>query len=331
MALDFLFQGNPPPSVTSTTTSMTSMPDWYQDYMRGLFGRANAIAGEPYQAYGGPRLADFTPDQIAAFEKTRATGGAYEPAMAGAMEAAQRGSAPWSAATREQFMSPYIGGVVEEIARLGNQNFQENILDSLNSNFVGSGSFGSSRNMEMANRAARDAQREILGQQSLALQRGVEAAGTEYGGWADRALAGSRQLGALGGLEQQYGYTDAAAQEAIGQTQQNLSQQNLNLGYQDFLEQRDWPRTTVDWMSSVQRGFSPPTSTASTSTAPYQGYMGPSPLMQLAGTYGMGRSLGIFRRGGKVRMPHGGRVRYARGGRAMMLPRGGLAYYGRAS
>jgi hypothetical protein len=76
---NFLFQGAPPPSVTQYGTSTQGLPQWLSDYTQGLLGKANAVAAEPYQAYGGPRIADFTGDQQNAFTQTRTAANAFRP------------------------------------------------------------------------------------------------------------------------------------------------------------------------------------------------------------------------------------------------------------
>jgi hypothetical protein len=35
---DFLFQGSPPPSVTTYGSSSASMPAWFEDYQKGILG-----------------------------------------------------------------------------------------------------------------------------------------------------------------------------------------------------------------------------------------------------------------------------------------------------
>ena len=55
---DFLFEGKPPPAVTSYGQSVEGMPKWLSDFTQGIAARANAIAAEPYQPYGGPRIGD---------------------------------------------------------------------------------------------------------------------------------------------------------------------------------------------------------------------------------------------------------------------------------
>jgi hypothetical protein len=91
--LDFLFQGKPPESVTTYGESTVDLPAWYSDYTQGLISRANAIAAEPYQAYGQPRIAGLDPAQQMAYQGALDLPSTYAPAMSAAMQAAQSGAA----------------------------------------------------------------------------------------------------------------------------------------------------------------------------------------------------------------------------------------------
>lgn len=391
--LDFLFEGQPPKSVTTYGQTVESMPKWYSDYTQGLIARSNAIAAEPYQPYGGPRIAGFSPDQTSAFDMTRQNVGSYLPGMdlaqeytsrganasplaqaspyfSGAMETTQGAIAPGtgamtaaapylSSANRtfpgavEEYMSPYSEHVIDRAGTLARRQMEENIMPSLEGKFVRGGQYGSSAHMQEADRAARDLS-EGLHEQSLAqLDKGYGQAGQLFGAdmsrmgalgqlagqltGADTAsrLQAGQQMGALGAASGQLageegklaleggaqtgtmaemlsrlGIKDAASLEAIGREYQGLGQRNLDLAYGDFQQQRDFPRTTVDWMSSVIRGMQPPTATSTTNVGPSSIYQ-PSPLAQLAA---LGSGLAGYKeatgnaRGGRIR-------RYRRGGR----------------
>lgn len=364
MALDFLFNGAPPQSVTGATASLTGMPDWYQEYMRGIAGKATENAGLGYQQYPGQRLAGFNQDQQNAFNVTRNSQGAWQPMVQGALGAASQAlptassflgagaqyadqgvtgvglaqqqanqavSGPSEMWTNnwQQYMSPYTSGVVNEIGRLGNQNLQENVLPGINNSFIGSGGFGSTRNADMIGRGIRDSQRDITGAQSMALQQGYGTSagifnqdmarqqalqglqantalqgGQLYGNAALQAgqqanAAGqigaaaadqsAQRLGALGQLQQQLGYQDAGALGAIGSAQQGLQQQGLDLGYNNFLEQRGWNWDTLNNLNSVLRGMQLPTSQTSVTNQPY-GNVGTSPLQWANMLYGLGNT-----------------------------------------
>jgi hypothetical protein len=80
-ALDFLFQGSPPTSVTTYGESTTNVPTWYSDYTQGLISRANSIAAEPYQPYSQARIAGFDPAQTSAYNQTLGLQGQYQPML----------------------------------------------------------------------------------------------------------------------------------------------------------------------------------------------------------------------------------------------------------
>jgi hypothetical protein len=552
--LDFLFQGQPPPSVTTYGTATTGIPQFLSDYTQGLLSKANAVAGEPYQTYGAPRIADFTGAQQQAFQNTAAMQGQWTPSIQGAQNLTQQaaGSDPSAAAsgymasaygmnplgsaspyfgqaagmnpvgaasgmvnqaagmnplgqaspyfgqaagmsginaasgylnsagnmnplgasspfyqnamgvdalgqaspfmygaanmnaagmaqpytnaasqtftgsTPSQYMSPYIQGVLDRLGQQAGQNLSENIMPAIGDQFVKNGQFGSSRMQEITGRAMRDTQDALLGQQANVLNQGYQQAGQLFGQDQSRmaqlagqqgqlglgmqqnlgqigsqlgALAGNQanlyanigsqfgnqalqaqqnlgqlgstagqltnqqasllaqmganagnlsaqqmqqlgqlglgmgnltqnqmgaltqlgsaagslansqmgqygnlaqlagnlsnmgaqtdlqaanQMGQLGQLGQTLGLRDAAALEATGTTQQNLDQQNLNMAYQDFLTQQQYPQTQLNFLSSMLRGIPYSTTTQSSNTGPAQAYQ-PSGLSQIAG------------------------------------------------
>lgn len=280
---DFLFQGSPPPATASSVESQPNLPDWYQEYLRGLIARSSAIAGEPYQPYGGNRLAAPTADQTKAYDAVRSNVGAWKPQLnqAGALTKA---SSTWDPNQRQDFMSPYIGGVLDEIARRGQRNLTESLLPNVNTTFTGAGQFGSTRHGDFTQRALRDTQESILGQQATSLQAGYEQAGKEYADWAQRGLVGADQMAQLAKQRQDMAGVDATALEAVGLTLQQQNQSGLDIAYQNFLQQRDYPKTQAGFMSDIIRGMQIPQGTYQYSVTP-RGGPGPSPLTQIAGLY----------------------------------------------
>ena len=97
-------------------------------------------------------------------------------------------------------------------------------------------------------------------------------------------------MGALGEAVRRLQAGDAAALETIGRQQQGLGQRSLDLAYEDFLRQQNYPREMVDWMSQIVRGLPAPTATTTTQTGPADVY-GPSPLAQIASLYSVSQGL----------------------------------------
>lgn len=313
---DFLFEGRPPPSVTTYGQTVENMPKWLSDYTQGLISRANAIGAEGYQPYGGPRISGFNPDEEAAFGATRQNVGAYQPYLgaAGATLSSGLGAGYGQLAQGTQdfpgavqdYMDPYIENVLNRQQTLSQRNLEENLIPSLQNTFTRAGHFGSDRMMDLTGRTFRDVGENLQEQQLGALSQAYGQAGQLFG--ADRSrdlqaagiagqmgVEGARGFGALGQMASQMGYGDAAALEAIGRTQRGMDQSSLDLAYQDFQRQRDYPRETIDWMSSVIRGLPSDTARTSQQTGPADIYQ-PSGASQLASLFSTGAGLyDVFR------------------------------------
>lgn len=284
---DFLFNGQPPPVVDTTTNQQSQMPLWYSQYIASLANNASQIASTPYQAFPGPQVAGFTPTQQQAQQYVQNNATAWQPAMQSAMQSSQRGAAPFSGDQLNQFMSPYIGNVVNEIGRLGQQNLTETALPTLQSQFIGSGGFGGKIDQDTTARLIRDTNANILGQQGAALQGGFQNAMTNYGQWQDRALQGGQNLSGLAQAQQGLDVGTAGALDTVGQQQQQLQQQNLNVAQQNYQNELNYPYQQANFLSSILTGKAMPQNNVTTQSQPFNGQMSPSPLAQLAGTLGM--------------------------------------------
>jgi len=273
----YLFGGSTPASVTGTVTdSGVSLPAWLQEYTRGLAGQATAVAGEEYQPYTSPtnaatygqdagRIAGFTPQQLQAQQGVQAAQGAYKPYTDYASQ-----TLPQAVGS---YMSPYTDSVVNRIAQLGQRNLSENLLPQVNSTFTGAGQFGSTRNADFTNRAVRDANESILGQQSSALQAGYTQAQTA-------ALADMQRQAALGQQVQNQAYQDTGMLDTTGQQIQAQQQQNMNLAQTDYTNQLNYPKTQLSFLSDIIRGQ--PTSTTSYASVANPGASTASTMSPLA-------------------------------------------------
>ena len=330
--LDFLFQGSPPPSTTTYGTSTTGIPQFMSDYTQGLLNTANAVAAEPYQAYGGQRIAEFTPEQEQAFAGTQAMQGQYQPNINNALNLTTEAGTVNPLGTAQSYinnaaqtapdvvgayMNPYNDAVTNRIAQLAGRNLQENLMPAINSNFIRAGQFGSAPMQQAVGQALRDTQESALAQQANVLQQGYNTSlGTAESDLARQAqlgqltgnlatqgaqeqLAAANQLGNTAQLGQTMGLRDLSALEAAGQTQQTQDQKNLDTAYQDFLAQRQYPMQQLSMMNSLIRGLPYGTSTDTSATGPAQTYS-PSPLSQIAGAASLGKAFGIFKEGGEV-------------------------------
>jgi len=274
-----LFGNNPPASTTNTLTdTASSLPAWLQEYTRGLAGQATAVAGQDYAPYNSPtnattygtdadRIAGFSAPQLQAQSQVLANQGNYQPYL-------QRASQTVPQAV-SNYMSPYTDSVVNRIAQLGQRNLTENLLPQVNSTFAGAGQFGSTRNADFTNRALRDTNESILGQQANALQSGFTQA-------QNMTLQDLQRQANLGQQVQQQGIVDTGQLDTIGQQQQQQQQRNMDLAYQDFAQQRDYNKTNLSFLSDVIRGNPVSTTGFQALTNPGTGMNTISPLAAAA-------------------------------------------------
>jgi len=288
----FLFQGSPPPNTTQTTTSTNTMPAWYQEYLRGMIQRSDAIANQNYQLSPVTnRVAPLSANQQRAAELTEQGVGNYQPNLTAAQGLIQTstGTLPQNL---QQYMSPYTSAVTDRIAQLGQRNLSESLLPAVNDIFTGAGQFGGSRHQEFTNRALRDANESILGQQAQALETGYSTAGNLFNQDQNRALQAGEQMGALSQMQQQLARNDQAALQSVGATQQGQLEREAALEQSNFERQRDYPKTQAEWLNSQIKSFTPQGTVTQTQTGPGSNFQ-PSGLAQLASAaYGFGSLFG---------------------------------------
>lgn len=290
------------------TVTQSGAPFWYQNALQNVLGAGANLAQTPYAPFPNQRIAPFTQDTNSSFNLTRQNVGQWQPAIDAGLGSAMFGASPFNGAMLQNYMNPYMDNVVrratdeairaDDIARQGR-----------NATAVGAGAFGGTRHALMESEAQRNLGTRLS---DIALRGGAEAydRGTQsYFRDRDLALQGAQAFGNLGRLQQILGNVDAASMGAIGTQQQQQNQNNLDLAYGDFMEQRDWPRSNLNWLAGLVRG-TPTDAFARTQTTTLPQSSG---LGQLAGLglsiFGAGNSAGWWSKGGPVRYQEGGEVR----------------------
>lgn len=309
--------GSPPPASQSVT--QTSIPEYARPYVEEMLGKSQAltdIGQNPYQPYGGQRISQFSPLQQQAFANvaSQTTAGQLAPAteLAGAAGLGSLGVAgqavgagqryadlATSPQAQQAYMSPYMQNVVEFQKSQAIRDYAKGI-PALRAQAVGRGAFGGSRQAIEEAEAQRNLMSQLQGIQAAGSQKAFEAAqqAQQYGaglglqgyGTALQGLGQTAQAaGALGQLGQtQFGQQQAIsqAQQQVGAVQQAQAQQALDLAYQDFLKQRNYPYQQLAFMSDMLRGLP-------LSQSAQQIYTAPPNLASQLGGLGMA-GLGIY-------------------------------------
>lgn len=249
-----------------TTTSTAPPPEVMEAYRR-VMARAEPLADTPYEAYGGERVAGFTPDQMQAFQGVRDAQGTFQPYLDQATGYATLGASPIDAASIQRYQNPYQQQVIDAtMADFNTQNARQ--LSEVRGNAAARGALGGNR-VAVAESLAQEQQNRTQSPiiANLRSQGWNSALGAAQ---ADRAAAGqgAYTFGSLGGQALSSSLTGANALYGMGASQQALDQAQLNVPYQNFQEQRAYPFQTTSWLSQIATGLGSNMGGTSTTSSP---------------------------------------------------------------
>lgn len=253
-----------------TSTSQTTIPEYAKPYAESMLGKAEALTSSPYQTYGGQRMATSTPEQqaarqdVAGMEQPGQFAAGTGLAAAGGLGALGAGQQYMAMATdpgaQQAFMSPYMQNVVDLQKQEAIRDAQKGML-AQNLGAARQGTYGGARQLLAGTERERNLQQNLANIQASGTQKAYEDAmrGMQFGTTAgiqgaQAATQAGATLGQLGIGQQQAGIDLAKAQEAFGAMGQAEQQKALDLQYQDFLQQQQYPYKQLGFMSDILRG-----------------------------------------------------------------------------
>lgn len=230
------------PKPTPTTQVVTqSIPGYIEDASKKNLSIADEIGSRAYTPYPGQRLSGFTDDTLKSFDMVRDAAGTWQPDFAMATGAAKDILAtPTGAAGIKSYMDPYAEAAMAPTVRELGRQIDIGRL-GVGRRAQAASAYGGSRHGIAESEYDKNAQQvmadTIAQQMSQAYQQGAAL----YGADRNQRLQGVNLLANLTGAGQTMQLKDASALAGTGATQQALEQLGLDLGYRDFIEQRDWP------------------------------------------------------------------------------------------
>jgi hypothetical protein len=263
--MSWLFGSNAP-AVQSTTGE-----EYLQQPSQQVAGALPGVMGQPYQPYQGPRIAALTPDQLAAQEQTRQMGGIAGIGMGEAMDLTRGAAGAVTQGDIGRYMDPYMQQVADKTAEEMRRQ-SEIAAQGYRTDATLAGAWGGGRHAIMESENERNLQdaisRMYAGQYSQAWGQGLGAAEREKA----RGMAGGQQLGQQVGQQQTTGYRDIAALGGVGEQIQGQQQRNLDLAYQDFLRQGDYPREQLSNYADILAKLRTPGAGQQSTTQPKEGW-----------------------------------------------------------
>jgi hypothetical protein len=279
-------------SSTGTQTQISELPEWARGYAKSALEKGAALSETPFQAYGGNRIAGFSPlqeqsQQAAANMQTNAGTGAgisgAQDVMGKALntnyDAGKFTAGQFGNDAAQQYMNPYMQNVVDIQKREANkqaaiQGQQQQAAG------VGRGAFGGSRDAMMRSEANRNLNQQLNDIQAVGSSNAYTNAQQQFNADQARnmqaqqlgeqsrqygaglgmqglqtALQGANTMGTLGSQQFQQGMDINKLQNAYGGQQQALRQQGLSQAYQDFQDQKNYPYKQLGFFSDMIRGL----------------------------------------------------------------------------
>lgn len=362
MSLSSFLAGAPLDYAAGYTQTSGSLPDWYNSYQQAILENAAQFAAQGSPNYQGPRVAALSPLQTNAASTVQGMTGVGsgiaqqgvgqvnkalgQPNAITAANPYLKAAGSPLASAMQQFQNPYTQQVINATDALSARNFNQNVLPGLQDEFTRAGQvYGGSRqgygaallgSQEQQNEAALNAQLESQGFNTALggaeAQAGINAglagtAASAANAAQNTGIAGGATLGSLGTTVQNNGLDQALVQNQFGQQAQANTQQNLNTGYNDYLQQFYNPLVASQAMQGALSGMQVPTGTTTYNYQPFK--LGYSPLQNAVGTgtqvsklingltdgFSTGTQNGGYSGGAAGYAARGGRIRYASGGR----------------
>lgn len=280
---------------TTSTQYTSNLPEYARPYFERMMGRAEAESNQPYVGYQGDRLAGFGADQRAGFDITRGTAARGTPeveagtGLAGA--AGMRGlaasgyqSSPirqeaFGSQQAQQYMSPYMSEVLARQKEAAVRDYDEG-RPTREAQAIKSGAFGGYRSAIQEGVAQRGLQNRMADIEAIGRQKAFESAqgqferdraasmtaqyqteaqrlaGEQYGlAGAGLGLQAGSAMGQLGAARQGLTLQQAEALQKQGALQQGQEQKSMDIAYQDFLNQRDYDKQQINYLSQILRGI----------------------------------------------------------------------------
>ena len=262
---DNIMVPQPNPVSIQTVQKQATLPEFYTNYLQDV-----ANLGTNAIQQGG--VAGFSPLQQQAFQMAPNT------AFSGAQTAGDAASLLGASGTTSapsmvgSYMNPYTTNVVDEMARLQNQNVQRSVMPALRGAGVGSGSFGSTRQANVTGQTLAEMQRNLTGQQYGALNTGygdaMRAAQTDL----NRQMQAGQGLGNVATEQYNIGTGGLKTLADLGGQQQALGQKQL-----------DYPMIQAQNLAKLFPMTIPLGETTQTVAPTDIKQLAPSPLSQISG------------------------------------------------
>jgi hypothetical protein len=290
------------PTMTNTAmqgTTSREIPQWLEGASQDIVSRAGDLSNQAYQGYDGQRVAQFNDLQNGVFEDignqqvagqigqaTGLAGLATNQALNTGANYNPYATGQFTGDVAQQYMNPYQQNVTNTQLREADRAADIATTDRMGA-ATKSGAFGGSRQAVMDAEAGRNLalqkgdiqaqglqQSYMQGQQQFNTENALAEDSRQFGTNAglqglNTAIQGANTLGSLGQMQFGQEMDTIKGRALAGQQQQQLNQQQLDVDYNEFLNEQKSPYENLAFYQSMAAGvpYSTTTNTASNTAA----------------------------------------------------------------
>jgi hypothetical protein len=263
-----LTAGDPLPNITTTKTTGTSGPDWYNTYLESLAKPGtNLLNLKPEEMVAG-----FDPLQQNVLDTAKGALSGYQSLLNQAGTDAKTAAKGITPESIQQFMNPYQTSVTNEMARQSNQNFQRNMMPALTGQFVGTGGAGSQRALGALGQMTADVNQNLTGAVNKSLADAYNSALGAAGAQAGLMRQGAEVEKGIASADLENTMKQLAAQYGYGENAQKLAQQRILA-----------PLSAATTAGNVYANLKVPSTVSETANAPIPGAYSTPLLSQVTG------------------------------------------------
>jgi len=266
------------------TTEKSELPPFLEEAYKKLSQQAQAVTDPSvqYTPYGGQRLSPLTTEQQYARQRGYEQARAYEPDLGMARGLTSLSMAPISQGDISQYMNPYQSQVTQNV--LDEMRRRSDIQGQQTSDAaVRSGAFGGARHgVQESERMRNLGQQQSQTAAQMRQQNYQQALGAAQAQKAQQ-LSGAGAFGNIAGQQMQLGQQGIQGLTQAGALGQGQLQKGMDIAYQDFLKQQQFPYTQAATLSNLLSGVP-----AAQMGTVYGQQPGPSPMSQMGGMLASG-------------------------------------------
>lgn len=269
-----------------STTQITELPAWARGYAKDILAKGAALTDintNPYVQYGGQRVAGFSPLQQQSFDS--AANLQYNPV-----------GQQYTGENVGQYMNPYLqNALAPQLREAVSSGLMAQNMDAAKA--VGQGAFGGTRGALQQSLT----QKNVLQNMADINARGYSDAFNQAAGMFNQDQARRIQEAQFGAG---YGMDVNKLQNTYGQQQQAQQQRGIDVAYQNFLDEKNYPYKQLGFMSDLIKN---PAIGSRSQQQMYEN-SGGNTLSTVAGLGAVAKGAGLFKEGGIVGYADGGDI-----------------------